>query len=79
MPALTPLFLVPFREIYEGVTHRTRTHRYINKFSRLQQIFGAGVANPNSQNSTHHDVLDPNPFATTKLRKTCQTELDESV
>jgi hypothetical protein len=50
--------------------------RYFNKFSRLQQIFAAGVANPNSQNSTHHDVLDPNSFATTKLRKICQTKLD---
>jgi hypothetical protein len=53
--------------------------RYINKFSRLQQIFAAGVANPNGQNSTHHDVLNPNPFVATKFRKTCQTELDLSV
>jgi hypothetical protein len=42
--------------------------RYINKFSRLQKIFAAGVAKTNSQNSTHHDVLESNPFATTKLR-----------
>jgi hypothetical protein len=32
--------------------------RYINQISHLQQIFAAGVANPNGQNSTHHDVLD---------------------
>jgi hypothetical protein len=34
----------------------------------LQEIFAAGVANANSQNSTHHDVLESNPFATTNLR-----------
>jgi hypothetical protein len=31
--------------------------RYIDKISHLQQIFAAGVANPNSQNCSHHDVL----------------------